>query len=196
MAESYLQLKSRVPLLMTQYDRLRRVGILCCHCLRNLAFYLSWYEADYTLSKRNQFWITSHNNFLDITVIEWCKMFGDARGKHRYSKVVADPVQFKNELLAELALTDTAFTDYIKQMRTYRDTFVVHLDDREGFNTFHVPDLTIAKKSVVFLYEYLLAQEGANDTFQDAPKSAAGFFNEYLAQSKAIYSKLIVVNYG
>lgn len=168
---------------MTHRDHLRRVGILCCHCLRNLAFYLSWSEAGMS-SMDKQFWITGHNNFLDITVLEWCKLF-DARGKNHYSTVVADPVQFKLELLAKLALTDTAFADYIKQMRTYRDKFVAHLDE---LNTFHVPTLDIAKKSAVFLYEYLFAQETENDTFHDAPKSAAEFFNEYLTEGAQVYN--------
>jgi hypothetical protein len=173
---------------MTRRERLRRVGILCCHCLRNMGFYLSWYEAG-TPFRNEQFWNTSHNNFLDIALLEWCKLFGDEKGKHRYSKVVVDPAQFKIELLADLALTDTAFTDYIKQMRTYRDEFVAHLDDKDEFNTFYVPDLTIAKTSVIFLYGYLLAQEAANDTFHEAPKSAVEFFNEYHAQGMAVYSK-------
>lgn len=153
-----------------------------------MGFYLSWYEAG-TPFRNEQFWINANGNFLDITVLEWCKLFGDAHGKHRYSKVVADPVQFKIELLADLTLTDIAFTGYIKQMRTYRDEFVAHLDDKGKFNTFYVPDLTITKASVVFLYEYLLAQEAASDTFHDVRKSAVEFFDERLAQGMAVYSK-------
>ncbi len=172
---------------MTRCDHLRRVGILCCHCLRNLAFYLSWYEAG-TPFKKEQFWINANGNFLDIVVLEWCKLFGDVGGKNYYSKVIIDPAQFKVDLLAKLELTETEFSDYIKQMRTYRDKFVAHLDE---LNMFHIPYINIAQKSTVFLYERLLAQEAGNDTFYDAPKSATNFFNKYLAQGTAVYSSLV-----
>lgn len=151
-----------------------------------MAFYLSWYESG-TPFKNEQFWVNANGNFLDIAVLEWCKLFGDVRGENYYSKVIADPVQFKVDLLAKLKLTETAFADYIKQMRTYRDKFVAHLDE---LNMFHIPHLDIAQKSTVFLYEHLLAQEAENDTFYDAPKSAANYFSGYIAQGTAVYSKL------
>lgn len=157
---------------MTRCEHLRRVGILCCHCLRNMSFYLSWYEAG-TPFKKEQFWVNANTNFLDITVLEWCKLFGNARDKNHYSKVIVDPVQFQAGLLAKLELTDKEFAEYIKQMRTYRDKFVAHLDES---NVFHVPHLGVAKESTVFLYECLLAHEAENDIFYGAPKSAADFF--------------------
>ena len=170
---------------MTQRKRLRRVEILCCHCLRNMAFYRSWYAAG-TPFKDKQFWVNANSNFLDVTILEWCKLFGDARGKHYYSMTVAGPTQFKREMLAHLAATEVAFADYVDQMRTYRDKCVAHLDD---LNTFHVPDLTIAKSSTIFLYQRLLAQEAGNDTFHDAPKSATDHFNLFFSQGRAEYTK-------
>lgn len=150
-----------------------------------MAFFRSWYDAG-TPFKDKQFWVNANANFLDVTVLEWCKLFGDARGKHYYSKAVADLTQFKMEMLAHLAATEAAFADYVDQMRTYRDKFVAHLDD---LNTFRVPDLTIAKSSTIFLYHRLLAQEAANDTFHDAPKSATDHFGLHFSQGKAEYMK-------
>lgn len=170
---------------MTHRQRLRRVGILCCHCLRNLAFYLSWHKAGKPFMD-NQFWVNTNSNFLDIAVLEWCKLFGDERGKHYFAKVVSDPAQFRKELLAKLMVTETAFNDCIEQMRTYRDKFVAHLDELDKMQ---IPDLTIAKKSTIFLYEYLLTQEAEGDTFHNAPKSAKRFYRDFLAQGKAAYVK-------
>ena len=170
---------------MTKRTRLRRTGILCCHCLRNMAFYRSWYAAG-TPFKDKQFWVTAKDNFLDVTILEWCKLFGDAHGKHYYLKAVDDPTQFRMEMLSHLAATEDAFADYVDQMRTYRDKFVAHLDD---LNTIQVPYLTIAKSSTIFLYQRLLAQEAANDTFHDAPKSATDHFNLFFSQGKAEYTK-------
>lgn len=134
----------------------------------------------------NQFWVNTNSNFLDITVLEWCKLFGDERSKHYFAKVVSDPAQFRKELFAKLVVTETAFNDCIQQMRTYRDKFVAHLDE---LDTMQIPDLTIAKMSTVFLYEYLLTQEAEADTFHNAPKSAKLFYNDFLAQGKAAYDK-------
>ena len=49
---------------MTRKQRLRRVAILCCHCLRNLAFYKSGWK-DGSLKIDGDFWINVNGNFLD-----------------------------------------------------------------------------------------------------------------------------------
>lgn len=169
---------------MTHHQYLRRVGILCCHFLRNLAFYCAWYEAGKP-SVNKQFWITVNGNFLDVAVLEWCKLFGDVRGKHYFGKVVSDAPAFKAQLLASLDVTAIEFDEYINQMRTYRDKFVAHLDE---LNEMNIPSLDIGKGSAVFLYEYLLAHEAEGNTFHDAPASAEAFYEDFLAQGKAEYA--------
>ena len=168
---------------MKPRDRLRRTGILCCHCLRNIAFYHSWYKAGKPFSKQ-QFWVNANGNFLDIAVLEWCKLFGDVRGQHYYTKVVHDPSTFKGELLSALRLTNSEFDEYVKSMRTYRDKFVAHLDDK---STMQIPILNVAKKSVKMLYRSLLVQEASNDTFHDAPASASRLYKDFLAEGKKVY---------
>lgn len=165
--------------------RTRRVGILCCHCLRNLAFYRAWYKAG-TPFKGKQFWVNLNGNFLDVAVLEWCKLFGDTRGKHYFGKVVSDATAFKAGLLSSLQATDVDFDQYIAQMRNYRDKFIAHLDDQ---NKMHIPSLTIAKKSTIYLYDYLVANKSKGNTFHDAPTAAKPFYKEFLAQGKAAYKK-------
>ena len=170
---------------MTRRDRLRRAGILCCHCLRNIAFYRSWYKAGKPFSD-TQFWVNANGNFLDVAVLEWCKLFADAKGKHHYSKVVADPAAFTQALLAAVGLTSDEFATYVDSMRAYRDKFVAHLDE---LPTMHIPNLRVAKKSTKLLYEMLLAQEVGTDTFQDAPASASEFYKHFLVQGQAAYKR-------
>ncbi|MDD5472120.1 MAG: hypothetical protein PHP05_09430 [Sideroxydans sp.] len=134
---------------------LRRVGILCCHCLLNLAFYNSGWKKG-ALILKEPFWVNANGNFLDICVLEWCKLFADARGKHHWRKTITDQTQFFEALLQAATLTEIEFDAYIGEMRTYRDKFIAHLDAEE---TMYPPNLALARTSASFLYDYLLANE-------------------------------------
>ncbi len=171
---------------MMRRSRLRRVGILCCHCLRNLAFRnAGWRRGSFALPK-NQFWINIDGNFLDIAVLEWCKLFGDKRGKHFWRKVVTAEHEFLDGLLKVLDVTDAGFDAYIEEVKTYRDRFVAHLDDDEEMQ---IPNLRLMKISVSYLFDYILANEDEGGYFNDAPKSAAAHYHKYLKEGQAVYAE-------
>jgi hypothetical protein len=172
-------------LAMTQSAKARRAGILCCHVLRNLAFYKSWYKAGQPFEKK-QFWITANGNFLDIAVLEWCKLFVDSKGKHHFAKALADPEEFEQNLLKRLDITDAQFDEYAESFKTYRDKFIAHLDDE---NVMNIPDMKIARRSTKFLYGRLLQQEAQNNTFADAPPSAKNVYEDFLAEGLKAYEK-------
>lgn len=172
---------------MSHRQRLRRVGILCCHCLRNLAFYLAWYETGKP-NEHEQFWVNINGKFFDIAVLEWCKLFGDTRGKHYFGKVISDVPAFNTQLLASLDLSAEEFDEYINQVKLYRDKFVAHLDE---LNIMHFPTLSIARNSTAFLYEYLLAHEGEGNVFHDAPVSAETFYQKCFAESMTKYQQSV-----
>lgn len=168
---------------MTRRQRLRRVGILCCHFLRNLAFYKAgWRKGD--LIFKDQFWVNANGNFLDFCVLEWCKLFGDKRGQQNWRKVITDQESFFSCLLRAVKLTETEFDAYIEEMKTYRDKFVAHLDSEEVMN---VPKLQVARKSVSFLYNYLLAHE-EDGCFHDAPPKASRIYKQFAVQGRQVYS--------
>lgn len=170
---------------MIRKQRLRRVGILCCHCLRNLAFYKAgWRNGE--LIFKDQFWVNTNGNFLDICVMEWCKLFGDVHGAHYWEKVISQPKVFFSGLLQEANITEAVFNAYIKEMRTYRNKFVAHLDSEE---TMHIPKLDVARKSTAYLYDYLLANEDEGDYFVDAPRKASAFYQRFLKEGKLVYDK-------
>lgn len=170
---------------MTRRQRLRRVGKLCCHFLRNLAFYeAGWRNGE--LIFKDQFWVTANGNFLDICVLEWCKLFGDKRGQHYWPKVVTDQTTFLAELLRVLGQTEVEFDSYVEEMRTYRDKFIAHLDSEEVMN---IPKLRAAQRSVVFLYDYLRANEEDNNCFHDAPAKASLFYRQFRSQGRRVYYK-------
>jgi len=158
---------------------------LCCHFLRNLGFYKSgWRKGE--LIFREQFWVNANSNFIDICVLEWCKLFGDKQGQNSWRKVITDQTAFFAGLLQTLDKTESEFDSYVMEMKTYRDKFTAHLDSEEVMN---IPNLKVARKSVSFLYDYLLANEEEDDCFHDAPPKASCFYRHFYSQGRKIYSK-------
>jgi hypothetical protein len=172
---------------MTRRNRLRRTAILSLHCLRNLAFYKAAHEVPQVWAGE-QFWITVHNDFLDIGVLEWCKIFGDKKAIHYWRQSVFDHNAFYGCLLDHLRLTDDLFYSYTKEMRTYRDKFLAHLDEDERMN---IPNLAPAIKSVQFLYQHLLDVEDDCDAFPDAPPNAVEYFRGFMAEARTIYARKV-----
>jgi hypothetical protein len=168
---------------VTRKQYLRRVATLCLYCLRHMAYYRAgWHRG--SLVFRTQFWVAVNGNFIDICVLEWCKLFGDSRGKHYWEKAVSDPQGFKTGLLRKLGMTEGELNAYILEMRTYRDKYVAHLDKVKQFK---IPTLDFAKKSVVYLYDYLLSREDQGGYFADAPRDSSQFYEDALKEGLEVY---------
>lgn len=132
-------------------ERLRRVLILCQAIARNLAYYrVGWREeykdiSDYSKHPQSaNFWRTANSNFIDMCVLEWCKLFADKNGKHFWGNIVSNSAAFKTALLAHLGIDDAAFGKEIEAMLRYRDKFLGHLDSDVVMN---IPGLEIGKRA-------------------------------------------------
>ena len=99
---------------MEKKKLLRRVGILCCHCLRNLAYYRAGKDRQRSLF-RGDFQTTVNGNFLDICVLEWCKLFSDTHGTHYWGNVITDKECFEADLTKLLKQLSCDFNDYDKK---------------------------------------------------------------------------------
>lgn len=156
---------------LTKRERLRRVALLCCHFSRNLAYYRAWHEI-VAPGEYGEFLATIDGNFIDMAVIEWCKLFGDKNGKHHWRKVVKNS-EFEADMLEYLNETAGQFRSYIDEMRQYRDKFLAHLDDDHIMN---IPRMELAKGSVKFLYDYLFDAEASADDLTGLPKDLAAYY--------------------
>lgn len=170
---------------MTRTQQLRRASILCLHFLRNRAFYKAGWRKRELIAK-NQFLVNANSNSLDICVLEWCKLFGEKKGRHYWGKVITDREAFFVSLLQFLKLTEPEFEDYVDAMRTYRDKFIAHLDSDEVMLP---PKLRVARKSVSFFYDYMLTHEEVDDCFYDAPKKVSRLYKEFLSIGRKAYLK-------
>jgi hypothetical protein len=152
----------------------------------NIAFYLAgWRHGEFVPKKPSQFWINVNGNFMDICVLEWCKLFAeDKRGKHYWGKVITDHAAFFDGLINVLGMTKDDFALYIDEMRSYRDKFVAHLDLNERMQ---IPKLLVAQQTASYLYDYLRAYEDEGGFLTDAPDTASSFYNRFLKEGKLVY---------
>ncbi len=166
---------------MNQHDRVRGVGLLCCHCTRNVAYYRAGWVDDVFVSN-DDFWRNANSNFLDTSVLEWCKLFDERNGKHHWRTVVPEPAGFLAALWEGIGVTEEAFDAHRKEMKTYRDKFVAHLDaDRR----MQIPRLTLVVDSVVFLYD--LVRNEHQDFLPDAPANLRSYYEEHLEHGRSHY---------
>lgn len=170
-----------------QQQRKRRVARLCIYCIKQIAFKRSG-RKELFRDPRNQFLVAIDGNFLDMCVIEWCKIFGDKKSKHHWKNVVTDHNIFFSGLLDNLRYKGEEFDNYILQMKEYRDKHVAHLDDN---TTGYYPELNITKESCFYLYDYLLKNEYDPNCFYDAPEDIRHCFSESLEEGNRIYSSII-----
>ena len=172
---------------MIKKEKLRRVLILCCHCLRNLAYYKAGWNGKNFISQ-NPFWINANGNFLDICVLEWCKLFADEKGKHHWKKVLSDTDSFYDGMLQKLNATEQEIDSLNGEMKTYRDKFIAHLDLEK---TMYIPNnLSLAKRMVEYLYDYLLTNEDKGNYFDDAKSTASSFYQEHFNIGKVEYRNI------
>ena len=149
----------------------RRAALLCCHFTRNLAYYRAgWEEGQFILAPR-EFWITANSNFLDIAVLEWCKLYADSKAYHSYRKVVVDPRHFLPQMYSDYRATEQEWAAYLKEMKTYRDKFIAHLDKK---NTMYIPEMDFAQFSINYIYDTMLGEQDQN-VFKGLPTN----LNEY-----------------
>lgn len=146
---------------MIERDRRRRVVLLCISFARNLAYYQAGQcgPARALLCASHPkavFWRQVNANFLDVGVLEWCKLFGDRKGEHDWRQVVSDPTKFEVDLLQHLGMDRATFEQEVKVIRTYRDKFVAHLDK---CNVMDVPLFDTAKKVLWFYHHHVVAFE-------------------------------------
>jgi hypothetical protein len=126
-----------------------------------------------------------NGNFVDMCVLEWCKLFADRNGKHFWGTVVTAPDSFKAGL-RHLRLDEGAFQNKIEEMRRLRDKHIAHQDsDSIGYT----PKLDIAKKAVWFYHAQVVNQEANRADLERLPVELDAGYAECEEEAKAIYRR-------
>jgi hypothetical protein len=169
---------------LTKRERIRRVVLLCCHFARDLAYYRAGHGR-LTAGKYSQILVTIDGNFLDMAVIDWCKLFGEKKGRHFWGNVVADQA-FEAEMLAHSNQSANQFTDYIKEMRVYRDKFLAHLDDQRVMN---IPTPEHAQVVVEFYHGYVVRHEALAGDLTGLPTDLAVYYKQCFEEARSMLDR-------
>ncbi len=169
---------------MDREKRLRRVALLCCHFVRNCAYYRAGWNGKKTMAT-NEFWATVQNNFLDISILEWLKLFGDHNDKHHWKKVVDDRASFKSGMLVNCEITENELKNCRKSFKEYRDKFIAHLDSEE---TMHIPKLDKSLAVAKYYYNYA-AKELGESRLRNLPDDIDRYYQEYFHASETHFGK-------
>jgi hypothetical protein len=176
-------------------DQVRRVVLLCCSFVQNVAFYRAA-VADRTapiLSDHHPetaFLRRAINNFLDVAVLDWCKLFGNQRmEKHHWRRVVSDAPSFEQALFRELGTNADAFEELVGKMLSYRNRFLAHLDDDLMMD---IPELDQTHKAVVFYHRHIVQHEARPGELVGLPNAGelAHGFAESTDEAMRAYRKL------
>jgi hypothetical protein len=167
---------------MDRTKRLRRVGILCCRFARNYAYYKAGWENN-KLKIKDQFWISLNNNFIDMSVIEWYKLFGDYKDKHHWNNVMHHDQTFKIRMFESLNIHQSDLDEVHSSIKSYRDKFVAHLDSEEIMN---IPKLENALRMVFFYYSEV---KKICDSTVDWPGSLEYFYEEHFNKAIRQYAQ-------
>src|SRR5271167_5232087 len=100
---------------MANINRPRRGALLCAHFVRNLAYFRAGWNGRQIKFPAAEIWATINSNFLDIAVLEWCKLFADQSAKHGLRKVLADPSPFLPQLMADCRVSDVEWAVYVQK---------------------------------------------------------------------------------
>jgi hypothetical protein len=170
-------------------NQLRIAVILCCSFARNLAYYRAWWGDEHqhflALARPHEhFWTAVNNNFFDMCVLEWCKLFGGRLEKHRWQAIVSDPVAFKEGLLRHLGMDADAHEQQVETMRFYRDTGVAH---RDLIYSHTLPTLDVAKQAAWFYHGHIVNREAKPGDLFGLPLDINTGYEEEVEMAKAVY---------
>ena len=77
-------------------------------------------------------------------------------------------------LKEKLELSDDDWKECRDKLRSYRDSFVAHLDNEA---TMHIPDMSTPKDMVFYYYDFVLSLDGGG-FFVDLPADLCEYYSE------------------
>lgn len=169
---------------MEIHDKLRRCLVMCSRFARNLAYYRAGLSKD-DLRRKDHFWRTTNGNFVDVCVLEWCKMFANYSDKCHWKKILDAPDDFLREIEEHLEINSKDFDDYLNSFKFFRDKYIAHLDDVDEWP---VPEFDMALEIAIFYYEKVKKAYKNQSLQMDYPLDLQAFYKDCLNQAKLKYA--------
>jgi hypothetical protein len=161
---------------MTHTERIRRIFITARTCAANFAYYRAAYkssQSDGSAGSRPHILTQACNNFIDIGLIEWAKLFHE-REHHSWQRHVANKDEFERGLLAVVKMDGEQWDAYFDEVKTYRDKFVAHLDLNRQMK---IPNLGPALASLFYYAKYLREHEPIEQMMNEIEADVRGQYD-------------------
>jgi hypothetical protein len=161
-----------------------RVATKCGDFARNLSFHraLGEYVKD---SEKLNFWIHMYNNAIELAILDWFHLFGNHKDNLHWNRVVPDPMGFKRQLLQTIHMTEQEWSTYHKEIKSYRDKDIAHIEVRLRSQ---VPDMTEALRAAACYYAVVL-DELQKYAIYDYPQNLRDYHERSVAQSLMVAAK-------
>lgn len=165
--------------------RIRRTFQLANHCISNIAAYKANWRKEATsesqLVVERDFWKRANGNFLDIAVLEWCKVFSERNGEHHWSRSFKPTQDWMREFCKHMSMSQKEFHAELQRVVKYRNKFVAHLEPMP----MKYPSMDFLLKSVSYLYEKIHSDPRTCAAVNGYELSASELFTEQLRRATA-----------
>jgi hypothetical protein len=148
------------------------------------------------------FWRLIYGNFMDMAVIEWCKLFGSDHEEHQpvhWKNIVPEDAhdEFRKGLLAYLKVSMEEWVRYGEGVKHYRDNHAAHMSvpwlrpEPKGKPKPEdkYPELGMALEAAYFYYGALLARLAAAGFEHRYPTDIREYSERYVAQATEVAQK-------
>lgn len=138
------------------------------------------------------FWKVIYGNFLDIAVLEWCKLFGsdDASNQPTHWKnIFSNHQDFCDRLMKHLNTDQPQWHSYWEEIKRYRDQMVAHHDIRR-ITIRNYPILDIALQATFFYYQEIIRELRATGV-RRYPEELEQYCNDFAIQAEPIAQKAL-----
>jgi hypothetical protein len=149
------------------------------YVIRNVANYrsLAKFKDDFD----QNYWIQIYNNFFDVAVLEWCKVFGTDGEPTHWKTIVKDHQAFRNGLLSSIGIDEQGWSNFWQSVNSYRNNDIAHFKRIPGLS---YPSLDVIIKSTFYYYEWLQKELGKHGIIQE-PKDLEGYYYRCLKQAES-----------
>ena len=127
------------------------------------------------------YWILISSNFLDVAILEWCKVFGSKSDATHWTSNVPDDATFRTGLFEKLKVTEAEWSAYWECVKTYRDKVIAHYDSTSTVNDH--PDFCLALKACFYYYD-MLNKQLKRGSIGGYPESLEDYYEKSLDQAK------------
>jgi hypothetical protein len=170
---------------LTRHEQLRRVVQMCGTCLRNIAYYRAGWDGTkpfFASPIHKQI----NSNFIDMAVIEWCKLFGEPKHEPQHWQHIIDTIDkrkaFMGELIAHVGGDRHDWNKHRTRCMNYRNDFLAHVGLER---TMHLPHLDMCQRSAVFYARLVYSKEMSPPVCSD-PEA---YYQDHLEEGLKFYGR-------